>query len=214
MADKKKQSGKPCFIPCQNDPEAIYQRLKAGNKRYRKGRLKCLAKKRDRIESQRPYAVVLSCADSRVIPEQIFDTGPGELFVARVAGNIANTATIASIEYAVHVLGTRFIVVLGHEACGAVETAKKHTREPFEHSAPLGYNLDVLLAQIRPAIVSAGACASMRTLIEENARLNAIQLTERSQIIDKDKVILYYAYYTLGGKVEFTEVCFNAGSPV
>ncbi|GAB5526949.1 MAG: hypothetical protein Roseis2KO_48210 [Roseivirga sp.] len=151
----------------------------------------------------------MSCADSRVIPERIFDTGPGELFVARVAGNIANTATIASIEYAVHELGTRFIVVLGHEACGAVKTAKEQTRKPFKHSDPLGYNLDALLAQIRPAIVSVGECASLRSLIEENARLNAIQLTERSQIINKDEVTLYYAYYTLNGKVEFTKVRFG-----
>lgn len=211
MAKHKDKAKDVCSIfPPQNNPKAIYKRLVAGNERYKKGELKCSAKKRDRMECQSPYAVVLSCADSRVIPERIFDTGPGELFVARVAGNIANTATIASIEYAVHELKTRFIVVLGHEACGAVKTAKKQTREPFEHSDPLGYNLDALLAQIRPAIVSVGECASLRTLIEENARLNAIQLTERSQIIDKDEVTLYYAYYTFSGKVEFTKVCFNA----
>ena len=76
--------------------------------------------------AQHPFAIILGCADSRVIPELIFDQGVGDLFVIRLAGNVADDAVIASIEYAIEHLGTRLVVVLGHENCGAVKAAVNH----------------------------------------------------------------------------------------
>ena len=110
-----------------DSPEAIIERLKAGNKRFvtdaTEGKLRDQARRADLTGGQKPWAIILSCADSRVAPELAFDTGLGELFVLRVAGNIANTDTIASIEYAVANIGSPVIVVLGHQSCGAVTAA-------------------------------------------------------------------------------------------
>ncbi|PLW93333.1 MAG: carbonic anhydrase, partial [Marinilabiliales bacterium] len=100
------------------------KKLEEGNFHFVNDKLKnrnLHAKRRmELVDGQEPWAIILSCADSRVVPELIFDTGIGELFVIRVAGNIANTSTIATIEYAVAHIHTPVIVVLGHENCGAV----------------------------------------------------------------------------------------------
>lgn len=109
--------------------DQIISRLKSGNENFVSDKLegKCQdGNRRQSIEKkQEPFAIILTCADSRVVPEIIFDTGLGELFVVRVAGNIANTSSIASIEYAVAHLKTKLIVVLAHESCGAVTAALK-----------------------------------------------------------------------------------------
>lgn len=93
---------------------------------------------------QTPFAVVLGCADSRVAPEILFDAGMGELFVVRVAGNVANPSTIGSIEFAVHNLGTRLVVVLGHSRCGAICAAMSDERD--------SENLVTLLDFVGPAL--------------------------------------------------------------
>ncbi|MGY8952062.1 MAG: carbonic anhydrase, partial [Flavobacteriales bacterium] len=97
--------------------------LKEGNSRYTNDNLthpnSDNNRKKSQTGGQTPFAIILSCADSRVVPELIFDQGIGDLFVIRVAGNTANASSIASIEYAVAHLGTKLIVVLGHESCGA-----------------------------------------------------------------------------------------------
>ena len=77
------------------------------------------------IKSQHPFAIILSCSDSRVPPEIVFDEGLGDLFVVRVAGNVVNDEGLGSIEYGVDILGARLIVVLGHQSCGAVDAAMK-----------------------------------------------------------------------------------------
>ena len=103
------------------------QRLKDGNHRFVKeqweGKFNDSKRRNSLVDGQSPYAIVLSCADSRVVPELAFDTGLGELFVIRVAGNVANTESIASIEYAVAHLNTKLIMILGHQNCGAVTAA-------------------------------------------------------------------------------------------
>ncbi len=104
-------------------PDASLQLLMTGNKRYVEGDSRRHDFKRERealVGGQNPYAGILSCADSRIAPEYAFDSGRGDLFVCRVAGNFANDDTIASMEYAVAMLGTPLIMVLGHDACGAV----------------------------------------------------------------------------------------------
>ncbi|WP_424961052.1 carbonic anhydrase [Ekhidna sp.] len=151
------------------------------------------------VGGQSPWAIVLSCADSRVVPELAFDTGLGELFVLRVAGNIANTDTIASIEYAVAHLGTGVIVVMGHESCGAVGAALA--------GGDNGYNLNHLLAQIEPAKAQAGS-DDVNTVVKKNAELSANDLYDRSSIIkgavDGGKLKIVSAFYNLGsGKVDF-----------
>ena len=121
-------------IPSAN--EAL-EMLKAGNKRFVSGRVKhpheSRRYRRGLVTGQHPFATVLGCSDSRVIPELIFDEGIGDLFVIRVAGNIVDEDVEASIEYAVDHLETHLIVVLGHENCGAVTAAlKKHDAGPRE----------------------------------------------------------------------------------
>jgi len=102
--------------------EKALEKLKAGNKNFvsdkLEGNLQDAARRKSLASGQNPYAIILSCADSRVVPELAFDSGLGEIFVIRVAGNVANTSTTASIEYAVAHLGVKLIVVLGHESCG------------------------------------------------------------------------------------------------
>jgi carbonic anhydrase len=108
-------------------PDAAWQRLKAGNARFAADRpaVKDLSTKRraELTQGQRPFAVVLSCADSRVVPEILFDQGLGDLFVVRVANNIADPSELASIQYAVTHLQVPLLVVLGHQQCGAVQAA-------------------------------------------------------------------------------------------
>ena len=86
------------------------------------------ARRQDTARGQKPYAAVLTCSDSRVIPEAIFSAGNGDLFVIRVAGNVATDSTVASVEYAVRHLGVKIVLVLGHTSCGAVDAA------PHDHA--------------------------------------------------------------------------------
>lgn len=183
--------------------DEVLQRLKDGNQRFvddkLNGDLQDSNRRSTLTTGQAPWAIVLSCADSRVVPELAFDTGLGELFILRVAGNIANTDTIASIEYAVAHLGTGIIVVMGHESCGAVGAAVA--------GGDNGYNLNHLLAQIEPAKSQAGS-TEVNDIVKKNAELSAKDLYDRSAIIsgavDKGDVKIVSAYYNLGsGKVDF-----------
>lgn len=183
--------------------DQVIQRLKEGNERFvsnkLNGELQNDSRRSELVDGQSPWAIVLSCADSRVVPELAFDTGLGELFVLRVAGNIANTDTIASIEYAVAHLGTEVIVVMGHESCGAVGAALA--------GGDNGYNLNHLLAQIEPAKAQAGS-DDVNTVVKKNAELSAKDLYDRSSIIkgavDSGKLKIVSAFYNLGsGKVDF-----------
>ncbi len=177
------------------------QRLKEGNKQYVADR-ECVNVSQDvrnsLVGGQAPFAIILSCADSRVLPESIFDANAGELFVLRVAGNIANTSTIASIEYAVAHLGTKLIVVLGHESCGAVTAALA--------GGDNGYNLNHLCSHIIPAI-AASESQDVNDVVKVNASENAKALSQRSQIISnamKEGLEIKSAYYNLGsGVVDF-----------
>jgi carbonic anhydrase len=95
------------------------------------------------VVSQKPFAAVLGCSDSRVPPEQIFDLGPGEIFVVRVAGNIAGSSEVGSLEYAVRHLGVPLVLVMGHEGCGAVKAALEEEGDD---------EVGGVIAQIRPAV--------------------------------------------------------------
>ena len=178
-------------------------RLKEGNTRFVKDSLQHSKQDSERrgqlTKGQHPFAIILSCADSRVIPEIAFDTGLGELFIIRVAGNIANTSSIASIEYAVANLDVKLIVVMGHESCGAVTAAIS--------GVDAGPNLNHLISMIEPAVARSDK-SSVNEVVKENARLNARLLVDKSQIISgavKEKnVNIVSAYYNLeSGVVDF-----------
>ena len=179
------------------------ERLKEGNSRFAKDKLEHKKQNSERrvqlSAGQHPFAIILSCADSRVIPEITFDTGLGELFVVRVAGNVANTSSIASIEYAVANLDVKLIVVMGHESCGAVMAAIQ--------GGDVGPNLNHLVSMIEPAL-ELPEDSSVNEVVKENARKNANLLLSNSDIIStavKEKnVEIITAYYNLAsGIVEF-----------
>ena len=112
-------------------PQAAISRLQMGNKRYTAS-IQCIGdtsqgqREKTLSEGQRPYAVIVTCSDSRVIPESIFSAGIGDLFVIRIAGNVMDDHQLGSIEYAVEHLGCSLVVVLGHTHCGAVDAAMNH----------------------------------------------------------------------------------------
>ena len=182
----------------------VKSRLKEGNARFIKDglnrNLQDDSRRQDLTGGQEPFAIVLSCADSRVVPELAFDTGLGELFVVRVAGNVANTSSLASIEYAVAHCGSQVIVVLGHQSCGAVTAAAS--------GGDNGYNLNHLLSHITPALAASENGAEINDIVKTNARINAQNLIDRSSIIkgavDAGKLEILPAYYHLdSGSVTF-----------
>ena len=139
-------------------PELSLQNLRAGNKRFQENvRLSrnLVQQVRETASGQYPYATVLSCIDSRVSSELIFDQGMGDLFSIRIAGNFVNEDILGSMEFACKLAGTKLVVVLGHTACGAVKGACDHAR--------LG-NLTTLINKIEPAVaaVSEPADESLR----------------------------------------------------
>jgi carbonic anhydrase len=132
-------------------PDASLELLVQGNKRYVEGVSRRHDFKIERealVGGQNPYAGILSCADSRIAPEYAFDSGRGDLFVCRVAGNFANDDTIASMEYAVAILGTPLIMVLGHDACGAVDATIKSLKD----NTTLPGHLPSLVTSLTPAV--------------------------------------------------------------
>lgn len=181
-------------------------RLVAGNKRFVEMQLThpdqdtgCRTKL---ATGQQPFAVILGCSDSRVPPEVIFDQGLGNLFVVRVAGNVAEDIGIASMEYAVEHLGSRLIVVLGHERCGAVTAAVKGGEFPG--------HLPALMTALQPAVdKSKGAAGdSVDGAITANVALTAARLRESKPILaemaEKGEIKIVGARYDLDtGAVEF-----------
>lgn len=116
--------------------EQALQKLREGNEKYLSAKTGCgdispEARKKTCENGQRPYAVIVTCSDSRVIPECIFSAGIGDLFVIRVAGNVIDDHQLGSIEYAAEHLGIRLVVVLGHDHCGAVDAAINHDPEGY-----------------------------------------------------------------------------------
>jgi carbonic anhydrase len=158
--------------------ESALQQLMDGNRRFVEGRMTSFAEDLDLLkaktaEKQEPFAAVLSCADSRVPVELIFDQSIGHVFVTRVAGNIATSAIIASLEYGAAVLGTTAIIVLGHADCGAVKASIEAKAVPGQISALYPY--------IRPAVDQAGA--DLNGTIKANARIQAALLRQSSPVL-------------------------------
>jgi carbonic anhydrase len=140
--------------PNEIPPDEALQRLMDGNARYVAGDIDVKdfeAGRAARAQAQFPFASILSCADSRVAPELAFDQGPGELFVVRVAGNVANDDAVASLQFGSAVLGSRLILVLGHTSCGAISSAISVVKD----KAQLPGLLPGLIGQITPAVETA-----------------------------------------------------------
>jgi carbonic anhydrase len=167
-------------------PDEALLRLKQGNKRYVSGVMKrhdFAAERAALSGGQNPYAGILSCADSRIAPEYAFDTGRGDLFVVRLAGNFADDDGVASFEYAVQFLGTPLLVVLGHEKCGAVDAAIKTVKD----GAKLPGHLPALVNKIRPAVENAISQPGdlLNNAIRENVRLTVEHLKTATPVISR-----------------------------
>ena len=135
----------------QISPDAALDRLMKGNARYVEGASRRHDFKSERealVGGQNPFASILSCADSRIAPEYAFDSGRGDLFVCRVAGNFANDDTVASLEYGVAVLNSPLILVLGHDSCGAVDATIKSLKD----NTTLPGHLPSLVNALAPAV--------------------------------------------------------------
>ncbi len=156
-------------------------RLLDGNKRFVAGRSTYPhlddARKAEAAKGQAPFASIISCSDSRVPPELIFDAGLGDLFVARTAGNIADDVVIGSIEYSIAVLGSSLLVVMGHERCGAVVAAVE--------GKPLPGKIGVLAEAIKPAVdkVRAGGGDIVDASVRENVRMTVARLSAMGPIL-------------------------------
>lgn len=166
-------------------PSEAFERLREGSARYGAGTAKdrdYSASRAAQVEAQYPIAAVLSCSDSRVPPEIVFDQGLGDLFVVRDAGNVVSAYGLASLEYAVDNLGVPLIAVLGHSGCGAVATALGASRARRE----LPGHLPDLVKSIEPAIIAAHGRHPgdfLAAAIEENVKLGMKRLKTKSEII-------------------------------
>lgn len=178
-------------------PDAALQELMAGNRRFVTERLTSCEHdlailKKHTIDKQEPFAAVLSCADSRVPVELVFDQTIGHIFVTRVAGNVAASEIMASLEYGAAVLGTQVIVVLGHSGCGAVKATIQAKDVPGQISA--------LFSHIRPAVDQAGP--NLEAAAKANAKIQATLLRQASTVIaglvKEKKLKVVAAYYDLG----------------
>jgi carbonic anhydrase len=180
---------KPGAAPPPNAiaPDAALKRLLEGNARYAAN----TPNERDfsstraaRAQGQYPIASILSCADSRVVPDLVFDQSPGDLFVDRVAGNIVTPDLLASIEYSVHFLGAPLIFVVGHSGCGAVDAAIK----VLKTKAVLPGHLPELIMAIKPAVIVAERTQSgdlLDNAIAENVRRQVARLKASPPVVAK-----------------------------
>jgi carbonic anhydrase len=189
-------------------PDAALKRLMEGNARYVDGTSRRHDFKHERealVGGQNPYAAVLSCADSRIAPEYAFDSARGDLFVCRVAGNFANDETVASIEYAIAMLGMPLILVLGHDSCGAVDATIKSLKDD---KPPPGH-IPSLIAAIAPSVKTAAQQSgnALDNAIRQNVIDNVAKLKAAAPILnaaaEQNKIKVVGGIYRLAtGKVE------------
>jgi carbonic anhydrase len=185
--------------------EQALERLKKGNEKFVADRSEAqnvgAERRRELAKGQHPFAVILTCADSRVTPEYIFNQGLGDIFVLRVAGNVADPFELGSMEYGVEQLHVPLIVVLGHSKCGAVDAA-------LGENKPHG-NLGKLIEQIHAGKdLPSEKDAALKAAIQNNARHQATSLTERSDVlkefVEHKRLRIVSGVYDLAtGKVEW-----------
>jgi carbonic anhydrase len=190
-------------------PAEAISKLKEGNGRYTSGNLQHPGQTAERrtelAKTQHPFAAIVSCSDSRVPPEIVFDQGLGDLFVVRVAGNVINDEGMGSIEYTVDHLGTRLILVLGHQSCGAVKAA----RETIAAKGKAPGHIESLVTAIKPA-VEATAKDDLETTVKANVKNVVRALRSSTPIlkaeVDSGKIQVVGGYYSLDtGAVTFLD---------
>ena len=179
--------------------EAAQQRLMEGNKRYVDARMihpdQTVQRRGEIANKQHPFAAIVSCSDSRVPPEVIFDRGLGNLFVIRLAGNIIDVAALGSLEYAVEHLGVQYIMVLGHERCGAVEATVK--------GGKASGHIGAVVTAIHPAVNEVRNAPG--DLLDNAVRANVNMIVERlrssapilEEEVKKGRLTIKGAYYDL-----------------
>jgi carbonic anhydrase len=190
-------------------PDAALDRLMKGNARYVDGstRRHDFKSEREALSAgQNPFAAVLSCADSRIAPEFCFDSARGDVFVCRVAGNFASDDIIASMEFAVSVLNTPLIVVLGHEACGAIDATIKSVKD----GTTLPGHLPSLVSALRPAVETVQnepgdmlANATRRNVVLNVEKLKTVEPILKSFVDDKKVRVVGSIYELTSGRVNF-----------
>jgi carbonic anhydrase len=188
-----------------SSPETAVRRLAEGNRRFVQGNLlapgRSLARVKQVADKQTPFAAFLGCADSRVPIEVVFDQGFGDLFAVRVAGNVATSVEIASLEFGTEVLGAKLIMVLGHSNCGAVKAALQGKTVPGQ--------ISTLYQHIVPGIDRSQP--DIDTAVKANVRYQALKLKEGSTVISsligQDKLKVVGGFYDLkSGKVTPVDV--------
>jgi carbonic anhydrase len=185
-------------------PDEALSRLKVGNERFAQSKVSAskpvAARRAETAKDQHPFAIVVGCADSRTAPEIIFDQNIGDLFVIRTAGNLVDEYALGSIEYAVDHLGTRLIVVLGHERCGAVSAALAGDSAPG--------HIKSLVRDIQPAVTATKGKEgdALANAIHENDAQVAGKIRKQAQLGElASQVRIVEGYYDLDtGKVEWT----------
>lgn len=196
-------------------------RLREGNRRFASGTggrgiegIPTHSRRSELVTGQAPFATILSCSDSRVPPEIVFDRGLGDLFVVRVAGNIADPSQIGSIEFAAKELGARLVVVMGHTGCGAVQATLGSMNEPDSPRSPY---LSSIIDRVRPAVEFVTTEEGDRrpeAILEEairvNARRSARILSENSQVLkqqarDEGLLVITAVYSLETGVVDFLD---------
>jgi carbonic anhydrase len=196
---------------------AALQKLRDGNARFAAhargtGTLLTAARRAKLTDAQEPFAIVLGCSDSRVPVEIVFNQGPGDLFVIRVAGNIVAPSLVGSVEFAADRFGTRLVVVMGHSSCGAIAATIEELHRPTTNHSP---NLRAIVDRIRPGVeelikmkVAEGALAVEHAAMTANVLASVNQLRHGSAIIEgliaANGLVVIGAWYSLEtGKVEF-----------
>ena len=195
-------------------------KLREGNARFAAdargtGTLVTAARLAKLTAAQEPFAIVLGCSDSRVPVELVFNQGPGDLFVIRVAGNIVAPSLIGSVEFAAARFGTRLVVVLGHSSCGAIQATIEELHRPTVNQSP---NLKAIVDRIRPGVerlvqearTDDGTGAVEHAAMTANVRASVEQLRHGSAIIENliagHGLVVTGAWYSLEtGKVEFLD---------
>lgn len=177
-------------------PDEALRHLMEGNERFASNTMTHLGQSLDilrqhTVEKQEPFACVLSCADSRVPVELVFDQTIGQLFVARVAGNFVTPEILGSLEYGAAVLGTKVILVLGHSSCGAVTATMQGNAVPGQISS--------LFSHIQPAVDKAGG--NLEKAVRENARIQAGLVKKSSPLlaglVKEGRLKIVAGYYDL-----------------
>ncbi len=196
--------------------------LREGNRRFvaevrNRNGIASGARRRELVDGQEPFAIILGCSDSRVPAEIVFDQGLGDLFVIRVAGNIVAPSQIGSVEFAAAQFDTRLVVVLGHNQCGAIEATVEELQRPTEDQSP---NLRSIVDRVRPAVwpllqteLRHDPAALLQHAVRANIRMSADHLRHGSAILEnligREGLLVVGAEYSL----ETGEVAFFDGVP-